>query len=147
MQNFERVQAVIADALYLDKDEIQLDSSLMKDLGAESIDFLDIVFRLEKEFGIKLPKGEMERRARGGLSDAEFAVDGRLTALALEQVKRAMPEANQDEIKSGLMVRDLASLFTVATFVRMVNEQLYGSDKTEMPAAGAAASDGAASRM
>jgi acyl carrier protein len=146
MQNFERVQAVIADALYLDKEEIQLDSSLMKDLGAESIDFLDIVFRLEKEFGIKLPKGEMERRARGGLSDADFAVDGRLTPAALEQVKRSMPEANQSEIKAGLLVRDLPTLFTVATFVRMVNEQLYGTSQ-EMPTAGAAASDQAASRM
>jgi acyl carrier protein len=126
MKVIDRVRAVIADALYLDAGEVQRESSLMKDLGAESIDFLDIMFRLEKEFGIKLPKGEVERRSRGGLSDAEFAVDGKLTPAAIQAVKAAMPEVNPAEFSRNLLLRDLPSLFTVATFERMVSEQLFG---------------------
>lgn len=123
----ERVQAVIADALYLEGDEVRSNSSLVKDLGAESIDFLDIIFRLEKEFSIKLPKGEIERKARGGLSDAEYAIDGKLTPAALDSLKKALPEVNQSLIKTGFAVRDIPGLFTVATFERMVQEQLFGS--------------------
>ena len=96
----------------------------MRDLNAESIDFLDIVFRVEKEFGIKIPKGEIERRARGSLSDEQFAVNGLLTEAGLVQLRMAMPEVEADEIKSGLYLRDIASLFRVATFERMVREQL-----------------------
>ena len=140
-----RVQAVIADALYLEPSEITLDASLMKDLGAESIDFLDIIFRLEKDFSVKLPKGEIERRARGGLSDEQYAVDGRLTPQALEQIHKAMPEVDASELKTGLLVRDIPSLFTVATFVRLVDEQLSGN--AEMPIAGAKAPGESASRM
>ena len=123
----DRVRAVIADALYLEPAEVRSDASLVKDLGAESIDFLDIIFRLEKEFSIKLPKGEIERRARGGLSDEEYAVDGRLTAAAIESLRRAMPEVSREWIKPGLMMRDIPALFSVATFERMVQEQLFGS--------------------
>ena len=123
----DRVKAVVADALYLEADEVKRESSLMKDLGAESIDFLDIVFRLEKEFSIKLPKGEIEKRARGGLSEAEFSVDGKLTPEALVAIQRAMPEVNAANLKKGMLLRDIPSLFTVSTFERMVNEQLFGS--------------------
>ncbi len=123
----DRVKAVVADALYLEADEVKRESNLMKDLGAESIDFLDIVFRLEKAFSIKLPKGDIEKRARGGLSDAQFAVDGKLTDAALATIKAAMPEVSPTALKKGLLLRDIPSLFTVATFERMVNEQLFGT--------------------
>ncbi len=126
MKVLDRVRAVVADALYLDADEVQRGSSLMKDLGAESIDFLDIIFRLEKEFSIKLPKGDLEKRARGGLSDEQFAVDGRLTAAAIASIKKAMPEVGPAEFSRSLLVRDIPSLFTVGTFERMVSEQLFG---------------------
>lgn len=125
----EKVNAIIADALYLEPEEVHANSNLMKDLGAESIDFLDIVFRLEKEFSIKIPKGTIEARARGSLSDDEFAVNGRLTDAALSQLRTVMPEADVDNLQPGLMVRDIASLFTVATFVRLVEDMMYGSDR------------------
>ena len=96
----------------------------MGDLGAESIDFLDIVFRLEKEFSIKIPRGQMEQRARGDLSEEEFAVNGVLQPAGLEQLMKAMPEVDAAEIKQGLTVRDVPTLFTVMTFVTLVNEQL-----------------------
>jgi acyl carrier protein len=120
----EKIKEIIADALYVDVADVQAETNLMRDLNAESIDFLDIVFRVEKEFGIKIPKGEIERRARGSLSDEQFAVNGLLTEAGLVQLRMAMPEVEADEIKSGLYLRDIASLFRVATFERMVREQL-----------------------
>jgi acyl carrier protein len=127
MKSLDRVRAVIADALYVDVADVTKDSLLMKDLGAESIDFLDIMFRLEKEFGIKLPKGDIERRARGGLSEAEFAADGKLTPAALANLKAMMPEVDPGLIRPGLLLRDIPSLFTVLTFARMVDLQLFGA--------------------
>lgn len=122
--SFEKVQEIIADALYVDKEEAGRDASLMKDLGAESIDFLDIIFRLEKEFGVKIPKGEIERKAKGDLSDDEFSINGKITGPGLDQLRSALPEANVDDIKEGLQMRDIPGLFTVATFERMVLDQL-----------------------
>lgn len=127
MKNVEKVRDIIADALYLEKDEVTKEASLMKDLGAESIDFLDIVFRLEKEFSIKIPKGEIERRAKGNLTDAEFAVDGKLTDQAIAQLRKRMPEVSPEKLVKGLLVRDIPALFTVATFAAMVDHQLFGS--------------------
>ena len=126
MEKFAKIQDVIADALYVDKEEVKPEANLMKDLGAESIDFLDIIFRLEKEFEIKLPKGEVEAKARDGMTDDEFAVGGRLSDRALERIRSMMPEIDAAEIQPGLLVRDIPSLFTVATFERMVDEQLFG---------------------
>jgi acyl carrier protein len=124
MEHIEQVRKFIAEALYLEMDEVTAKSSLMKDLGAESIDFLDIVFRLEKAFGVKIPKGEIERQARGGLAEAEFASGGKVQPLGIEALKKALPEVDASLLKDGLTVRDIPSLFTVATFERLVREQL-----------------------
>jgi len=124
---FGKIQSLIADALYIDKEEVVREASLMKDLGAESIDFLDIIFRMEKEFSIKLPKGEAERRARGNLKDEEFAINGLIQEKGLACLRAAMPEVDPTLIKHGLTVRDIPTLFTVGTFERMALEQLFGS--------------------
>lgn len=124
MSTMVKVQQIIADALYVDLAQVTPDASLMRDLGAESIDFLDIIFRLEKSFAIKIPKGEVERRAKGSLADEEFAINGMIQSKGLERLQYVMPELDASEIRPGLTVRDLPSLFTVATFERMVNEQL-----------------------
>jgi acyl carrier protein len=121
---FEKIQDIIAEALYCDLDQVTRDANLMSDLGAESIDFLDIVFRLEKAFNIKLPKGDVELRARGDLAEGEFEVHGVLQEKGLARLRSIMPEVNPDKIKTGLRVKDIATLFTVATFERMVLERL-----------------------
>jgi acyl carrier protein len=120
----DRIKAIIADALYCDAQDVNPETNLMRDLGAESIDFLDIMFRLEKEFSIKIPKGEIERRAKGKLSDDQFAINGLLTEDGLQQLRLAMPEVDSEEILSGLYVRDIPTLFRVSTFERMVREQV-----------------------
>src|SRR5437764_1060313 len=127
MSTLEKVQSIIAEALYVDATEVTPEASLMKDLGAESIDFLDIVFRLEKAFGIKIPKGDIEKKARGGLSDEEFAVGGIIQPAGLEALRAAMPEVDPGALRRGLNVRDIAGLFTAQTFERMVQEQLGGT--------------------
>ena len=120
---FEKIQDIIVEALYCDKEQVTRDANLIADLGAESIDFLDIVFRLEKTFGIKLPKGDIEQRARGDLADADFEVQGVLQEKGLVRLRTVMPEA-AEKIKSGLRVKDIPTLFSVATFERMVMERL-----------------------
>lgn len=124
MKTIERVRAVIADALYADLDKVTPTAILMADLGAESIDFLDIMFRLEKEFNIRLPRGEIEQKARGQLSDAEFAVEGRITEAGLSNLRAMMPEVPAAAFKPNLHLREIPTLFTVGTFARMVQEQL-----------------------
>lgn len=121
---FEKIQEIISEALYCEKDQVTRDANLMADLGAESIDFLDIVFRLEKAFNIKLPKGEIELKARGDLAEGEFEVHGVLQEKGLARLRNMMPEVEPAKIKQGLRVKDIATLFTVATFERMVLERL-----------------------
>lgn len=125
----DRVRKIIAEALYLESEEVTPDASLMKDLGAESIDFLDIIFRLEKEFSIKIPKGDIERKARGSLTDAEFAVNGIIQPKGLSALKAAMPEVDAGEFHEKLSLRDIPGLFTVSTFDRMVREQIGGASE------------------
>jgi len=121
---FEKIQDIISEALYCDKEQVVREANLMSDLGAESIDFLDIVFRLEKAFSVKLPKGEIEQKARGDLAEGEFEVHGILQEKGLARLRAMMPEIPAEKFKTGLRVKDIATLFTVATFERMVLERL-----------------------
>src|SRR5829696_2189431 len=90
---YTKVSATLVEALNVDEDEIQPGSTLQGDLGAESIDFLDIVFRLEREFGIKIPRGELfpESIFQG---DPEFVQDGKVTEKGLSELRTKMPYAD-----------------------------------------------------
>ncbi|MCK6518487.1 phosphopantetheine-binding protein [Myxococcota bacterium] len=118
---FEKVREAIAEALGLDEDEVVPEARLMDDLGAESLDFLDIVFRIERAFGIKVPRGGVESQARGGLVEGEvLEIDGVLTPLGRQKLAEAMPEVPSDDIVDGLKVSEIVTLFRVATFYRIV---------------------------
>ncbi|HLM72652.1 MAG TPA: phosphopantetheine-binding protein [Polyangiaceae bacterium] len=110
---------VVAEALGRDV-EVRVTSNLMGDLGAESLDFLDIVFKLEQTFGIQITRGEMERAARGDMSDEEFAPGGVISDAGLQRLRELMPEA-ADRITPGLRPMQILSLFSVQTFVNIVN--------------------------
>lgn len=110
---------VVAEALGRDV-EVRVTSNLMDDLGAESLDFLDIVFKLEQTFGIQITRGEMERAARGDMSDEEFAPGGVISDAGLQRLRELMPEA-ADRIQPGLRPMQILSLFSVQTFVNIVN--------------------------
>src|SRR5690348_1765161 len=90
---YGKVSKVLAESLNVDEDEIKPDATLQGDLGAESIDFLDIVFRLEREFGIKIPRGELfpESIFQG---DPEFVQNGKVTDKGLAELRSRMPFAD-----------------------------------------------------
>jgi acyl carrier protein len=122
-----RVRKVIAESLCVELEDVALKASLIKDLGAESIDFLDIMFRLEKEFDIKIPQREIERQARGGLEPQEFEVDGVLQAKGVERLKELIPEIDPGAWREGMALRELPALFTVEVFCGIVKRKLDGS--------------------
>ena len=89
---FEKVQATLVDALGVDEEEVTRDATLQGDLGAESIDFLDIVFRLERNFGIKIPRGELF--PENLMADPEWIADGKLTSKGVDELKARLPFAD-----------------------------------------------------
>jgi acyl carrier protein len=123
-QVFDDVRAIILEALGVDEKEVELKTRLIEELDAESLDFLDIVFRIERSFNIKIPRGEIERNARGGLSDEEFEDNGMITPEGLEALQGVMPEVDPINFKDGLAVKDIPRLFTVETFYNIVLAKL-----------------------
>lgn len=119
---FAKVQETLVDALGVDDDEVLEDATLVDDLGAESIDFLDIVFRLEKNFGIKIPRGELfpENLA----ADASFVDDGKVTAEGIATLKEKMPHADIDSFADDPKVENIQSLFTVNMITNFVENKL-----------------------
>lgn len=121
----DTVRQCIAEALSVDADSVALDKNLMQDLGADSLAFLDIVFRLEQAFGIEITRGEMERAARGDMSEDEFAPGGVISGAGLARLRELMPEA-AERIAPGLRPSQILTLFTVRTFLNMVEGKLAG---------------------
>ena len=108
---FEKVQEVLVDALGLDEDEVTEEATLMGDLGAESIDFLDIVFRLEKAFDIKVPREELFP-AESVLNNPEFVSAGKLTDKGLAELKARMPHTDLSDFEADPDVNKIADLFS-----------------------------------
>lgn len=119
---FSKIQLVLSDALGVDEDEVVSDATLQEDLGAESIDFLDIVFRLEKEFSIKIPKGELFPDDL--LNNPEYVDGDRMTPAGLEQIKIAMPHADFSEFEKDPAVAKMSGLFTVNTIVKYIEGKM-----------------------
>lgn len=117
---YPKVREIIADVLVVDEDDVSLQSRLIADLGAESIDFLDLVFQLEKEFGIKIPRGQLEKNARGDLAEDEFEKAGVLTVKGMQALKNYLSEVPQENFKQNLRVNEIPMLFTVETFCKLV---------------------------
>ena len=121
---FEKVKETLVDALGVDEEEVTPDATLTGDLGAESIDFLDIVFRLEKVFNIKIPRGELF--PDGIFNNPEFVKDGKLTASGLAQLKTSMPHVDFTEFEQDPDINKMASLFKVQTIVSYVKTKVGG---------------------
>ena len=116
---FEEVKEVLVDALGLDDDEVTAEATLMGYLGAESIDFLDIIFRLEKAFDIKVPREELFP-AEAVLNNPEFVSGGMLTEKGLAELKDKMPHTDLTEFEKDPNVNNIADLFTVDAVVNFV---------------------------
>lgn len=116
---FATVRDCFCEALELDEDEVAYDSKVLDDLGAESLDLLDVVFRLERAFGIQIPRGGLEARARD-VEGEPGEVDGKLTEAGAKALREVMPEVPAEEIQAGMRSDDLAGVFRVGTFYNLV---------------------------
>jgi acyl carrier protein len=122
----KKVQESIVEALGVEEEEVVPGAVLFDDLGAESLDLLDIVFRLEKAFGIKIPRGGIQQDLLDaeGLREEDVLIEGALTARGAEELKKRMPEVDQSRIVEGFRIDDIPMLFTVQTFVNIVKRTL-----------------------
>ena len=122
-QVLEQVKTVMVDALGVDDDEVTQEATLMGDLGAESIDFLDTVFRLEKAFGIKIAREDLFP-AEALLNNPEFISNGKLTAKGIAELKARMPHTDVSEFAKNPELSKLPDLFTVGMIVNYVESKL-----------------------
>ncbi len=121
---FEIVSETLVEALALDDDEVTAGATLTGDLGAESIDFLDIVFRLEKSFDIKIPRGELF--PDNIVNNPDFVKDGSLTEAGLAELKARMPHADFTDFEQNPDINNMGELFTVQTIVNYVMTKVAG---------------------
>lgn len=119
---FDKIKTSLIDALGVDEEEVTPEATLVGDLGAESIDFLDIVFRLEKAFNIKVPRGELF--PEDILTNAEFVHDGKLTSDGMTQLRQRMPFANLEAFAANPSVKDFGNLLTVEDMCRYVETKV-----------------------
>ena len=120
MAVYPKVAETMADALGCDVEDIEPDVSLIEGLDAESIDFLDMVFRLERAFKIKIPRGKIVENARGDLPESEFEQNGIVTEKGLVQLRDYLSEVPADRFRTPMKVADIPRLFTPMTFCKLV---------------------------
>lgn len=123
---FEKIQGALVDALGVDDDEVTPEATLVGDLGAESIDFLDIVFRLEKAFDIKIPQGEL--LPQDILTSAEYVQDGKLTESGLAKLRERIPFVDLDKFAENPVVQDFPNVMTVGDMCRYVETKVEVTD-------------------
>jgi acyl carrier protein len=123
MAVFPKVAETIAAALPCEVERVKLQASLIDDLGAQSVDFLDTVFRLERAFKVKIPRGKIVKEARGDLSETEFEKGGVVSEAGLERLRSFLGEVPPERFKAPLKVADIPRLFTTETFCKMVVRQ------------------------
>jgi acyl carrier protein len=120
---YQKVSATLVEALNVEEDEINPAATLQGDLGAESIDFLDIVFRLEREFGIKIPRNELfpESIFQG---DPEFVQNGKVTEKGLKELREKMPFADISKFEKNPELTAISDLFTVDMIAKYIEGKL-----------------------
>lgn len=120
---FEKVKATLVEALNADDDAVTMSSRLQADLGAESIDFLDIVFRLEKNFDIKIPRGELFPENIAS-ADSGFVAAGKITDAGLTELRARMPHADIEKFAADPRVERMSDLFTVDMICKFLAAKL-----------------------
>jgi acyl carrier protein len=121
---FTKVRETLVDALGVDDDEVTPEATLVGDLGAESIDFLDIVFRLEKNFSIKIPRGELFPESLA--ADQTLVKDGVVTPQGIAELRSRMPHADVEKFSKDPKVENIQELFTVQMIVNFLQNKLAG---------------------
>ena len=125
---YTKVSATLVEALNVDEDDVTPEATLQGDLGAESIDFLDIVFRLEREFGIKIPRGELfpESIFQG---NPEFVQGGKVTGKGLQELRQRMPFADLKSFEADPQLSHISDLFTVDLITRYIQGKLTDGNR------------------
>ncbi|MCK5608060.1 acyl carrier protein [Candidatus Pacearchaeota archaeon] len=118
----------LAETIGIKEEEISLNSSIIDDLGADSLDLLDLVFRLEQAFKIRISRGEIETRARETMPEEDFETDGLLSEKAKKALRKALPEVDSLRFKGNLRKSEIPRLLTVQTFLRLVKEKMEAKD-------------------
>jgi acyl carrier protein len=119
---FNKVRTALVDALGVDEEEVTPTATMVGDLGAESIDFLDIVFRLEKSFGIEIPRSELF--PEDILTSSTYVQDGKVTPAGIEELKKRMPFADLTKFEANPVVQDFGNLLTVSDLCRFVERKV-----------------------
>lgn len=119
---YEKVQEVLEDALGVDDDEVTKEATLVGDLGAESIDFLDIVFRLEKAFEIKIDQSELF--PDNVLTDPRYVQDGKVTDEGMATLRERLPHADLEAFDGNRDVEEFSNVFTVDAVVKFVQSKV-----------------------
>jgi acyl carrier protein len=117
---YPKVAQIIADALGTEVAEVKPTAPLIEELGAESIDFLDLVFRLERAFGVKIPRGKIVEDARGELAESDFEQKGVLTEVGLKRLREFLSEVPAERFRTPMKSADIPKLFTPETFCKVV---------------------------
>ena len=120
---YSKVSSTLIEALNVDEEDIKPTATLTGDLGAESIDFLDIVFRLEREFGIKIPRGELFPESIFG-GDPDYVQDGKVTDQGLAELRARMPFADLSKFEKNPELSAISDLFTVDMITRYIEAKL-----------------------
>jgi len=121
-QIYAKVTEVLVDALGVDEDEVSPTATLTSDLGAESIDFLDIVFRLEKTFGIKIDQGELF--PDNVAQNPDYVENGKVTKKGIAELKARLPHADFASLEADPSVENVGEVFTVDAVVKFVEKKL-----------------------
>jgi len=121
---FERLKPLLMEVLGVALEKIRLESVLVADLGAESIDLLDLSFRIEETFNVTIEGNEIEREASRRMPGGVYEKDGRLTEEALAEIRKSLPELEARKLVGGLRKMDLPTLLTVNFFVKLIGRKL-----------------------
>jgi acyl carrier protein len=133
---FDRLIPMVQEVTGARKDQITMNSGLMKDLGAESVDLLDFSFLIEEHFGITIEANEFEQQISQKLNAKPYETNGMLSEEALDQLKIALPEVPEGTFKPGLKKIELPSVLTVAVFVHLIQRKLRGKSEESCRAQG-----------
>ena len=120
----ERLKPLLTEVLGVAPEKVLPGSVLVADLGAESIDLLDLSFRIEETFNVTIEGNEIELEASKRLPGGVYEKDGRLTDAALAEIRKSVPELDASKLVSGMRKLDLPSLLTVQFFVRLISRKL-----------------------
>jgi acyl carrier protein len=126
---FEALKPLIVQVMGVRPENIRPESVLVADLGAESIDLLDLTFLIEEKFQVRIEANEIEREARKRLPDGVYEKDGFLTEAALDEIRKAIPELDASKLVKGLRKVDLPALLTVSFFVNLIARKLAAQNE------------------